>query len=361
MGWRRQRCCIRAYAVAAVAITLLDSQAYAQRLRISQPANGNFGGILNTAVVGNTRVSQNFRGLSQPGSTRQPPSVLNSSTLTTFSGRRRGAGLDLVGQSAARARARRLNSTWLQTLSQGGAARYFRGSAPDYRLANTESNYAGARTARMLLSPRELLRTTAFAAPAHGAGVTSAYLQDPFWAQEGTQEALFSAGRFSESSEYSHADLMESRLAAVQKRLVKEGWQWYQRRDFQRAWASFSSADMLEGRDPEPRAGLFFCCLAEGKHYQAYRRMSDIFKRDADRNVFEDDYRLLERSEPPEEEDPARRGRIARGRLDAQLRQFMVFSQPRDGQSMSPAVLSTLTFAFWHYEGRQQEGQCHED
>ena len=217
MGWRRQRSWIGAYGVAAVALTILASQAYAQRLRVAQPT-GSIGSVLNTARVGNTRVSQNFRGLSQPGSTRQPPSVLNSSTLTTFSGRRRGAGLDLVGQSAARARASRLNSTWLQTLSQGGAARYFRGSAPDYRLANTESNYTGARTARMLLSPRELLRTTAFAAPAYGAGVTSAYLQDPFWAQEGAQEALFSAGRFSESSEYSHADLMESRLAAVQKR-----------------------------------------------------------------------------------------------------------------------------------------------
>ena len=332
--------------LAALLVGSLGAEAHAQRLRTSTPTGGSFGGITNVGKIANTSVSRNFAPMTPgAGAESQPPMTAPNAGLTGFGiGRRGRAGLDLVATTSAQRRSTELRNLWHRGLSPFGAARYFQ-SPPNYRaIGAPDATGYRALQARLLLSPHDLLRTTAFTAPAYNAGITLGRIHDPLSMRDNTSEVRISSDMVSPVKRHSQADLMESRLASMRKRILQEGWAWFQKADYQRAYASFKNAERLDRTDPEPRAGMFFCCLAGRKHLQTTQTASRIIAWDANAGIFEADYRLEELCAPPDEEDPKVRLEKGHERVVKNLNALLRFA----GEKPPPRRLAAVAYALWH-------------
>jgi hypothetical protein len=256
----------------------------------------------------------------------------------------------LVTQKPAVHRAVQLPNTWRRTLAPSGAARYFTG-APNFDKLRGGLRGAEAMNAGLLLDPQRLLDTTAFAAPAYHAGISAGGVRDPLSRQEqlaGERPAVEAPEPIERRSQ---ADLMENRLSALRKRVLNEGWAWFQRGEYKRARASFKNAEMLDRKDPEPRAGILFTHLSEAAFMQVVTSAARIMAWDARAPVFDADYRIAERYAPPDVEDPELRRDLGRERLKQHLEVFRRFYGDHKSQ---PGVQAAAAYLLWQTGGKDE-------
>jgi hypothetical protein len=234
-----------------------------------------------------------------------------------------------------------------------GAARYFR-QPPDFRYFQYTDAGPGARQAHSLLNAAELIESTAFVAPARLGGVRGGLAHGALSLEDDIEQVRYSAKPVIAPGEHTQAELMTSRLTALQKRSVADAWAWFQKGEYLRARSCFENAEMLNRRDAEPRAGMFFCMVAERKYAQALHLVARIYRMDAGPQLFEADYRLLERYEPLDVEEPAGRRTLAKERLLADVRSFVKFS----GENPSLMILAAEVFHLWHCGQRTEAVQA---
>jgi hypothetical protein len=179
-------------------------------------------------------------------------------------------------------------------------------------------------------------------------------VHDALSLEDDTGQVRYSARPVIGPGERTQAELMTSRLTALQKQSVADGWTWFQKGEYLRARSCFENAEMLNRRDAEPRAGMFFCMVAERKYAQALHLVARIYRMDAGPQLFEADYRLLERYEPLDVEEPAGRRTLAKERLLADVRSFVKFS----GENPSLMILAAEVFHLWHCGQRTEAVQA---
>ena len=126
----------------------------------------------------------------------------------------------------------------------------------------------------------------------------------------------------------------------ARERTLKEAWQWFKLDDFQRARAAFQNAEMLDRSDPEPRAGMFFCSVAEERYAQALQNFNRIMRWDMSgaRNHFDMDLKL-----------PERYSTIWRMRSD--VGKLLTFDRL---QKQKSGLYGAVCYALWH-AGKQGE------
>jgi hypothetical protein len=127
----------------------------------------------------------------------------------------------------------------------------------------------------------------------------------------------------------------------MRERILKEAWQWFSKEDFPRARSAFQSAEMLDRSDPEPRAGMFFCSVAQERYAQAVHNFNRISSWD------------LSRQEDPFGVDfdlPARYSSARRMRSD--IRKFVDFADPR--RKRHTGLYGALCYFLWQTENQGQ-------
>lgn len=332
-------------ALAVLVVGAFCAEAYGQQLRINSQVSKGYAGVGEPGRVGNTFIRQHF-GDTTPGASAwsQPAGTLSAPTpLVTGFGRRPGR-LDLVSRNPAVARAVQLPTTWRRTLSPSGAARYFT-AAPDFGQYFGGQPTPRALNAQLLLDPQRLLSTTAFAAPAYYAGISTGGIRDPLSRQEQIAAEEFSGTAPVGTERHSQAELMGSRLVALRKQGLNEAWDWFQKGEYARAHASFRTAEILDRQDPEPRVGIFFCHLSEQAFMQVLASTARIMAWDANTPVFDADYRLPERYAPPEEQDAGKRRELGEQRLETSLEGLKAFYLEHQGEL---GVQVAAAYALWH-------------
>ena len=326
----------------------------AQNLRVKTHDSRGYSGISQVGKVGNTSVSRYFgQGTSGSTSRSRPPSSFYGQQSTGAGGGRVKPGRDLLISSPARTRANQREKQWRGNLAPSGAARYLRQPA-DFRYFQYTDAGPGARQAHSLLNAAELMETTAFVAPARLGGFSGAVLHDALSLEDDTGQVRYSARPVIGPGEHTQAELMTSRLTALQKQSVADGWTWFQKGEYLRARSCFENAEMLNRRDAEPRAGVFFCMIAEGKYVQALHVAARIYRLDGGSDLFDVDYRLLDRYEPLGVEDPEVRRTMAKEQLLADVRRFVAFS----GEEFSPTILAAQILHLWHGGQRTEAVQA---
>lgn len=335
--------------VAVLCATFCVPDALGQRLRVASPVGGfgGFGGITNIGRIANTGVSQNFQstapGVGAPPGRIGPQGVPQSPFYRGQTARR---STDLITRSPAFSRAKSVNRSWRNMLGSSGAARYF-GAAPIYQAGGMRrAGGSGALNGRLLLDPQEVLATTSFASAARTRGITSGGVRDILSLQDDSSSPRYSSLSRLIRDAPSQSSLMESRLSSMRIRYIAEGWDWFQRGEYQRARSSFKNAELLDRSPPEPRVGVFFCCVAEGKFYLTVHSMGRLMRWDGRRTeMFDTDYKLRLRSQPLDVPDARMREKVASARISRQINALMRFANDNQTEGIAYAA---LTFGLWH-------------
>jgi hypothetical protein len=321
------------------------------RLRVGYQAGRGFGGIGRVGIVNNTAVSRFYRDTGQGVGVGGRPATSQylAPQGSQLVGRRVLHGQDLLALTPAQSRAYRLERGWQRTLAPTGAGRYF---ADPPKLPGVGAGRVGGNpSGRLLLSPHELARSMAFAAPATSMGIGVGGVRDPVSAQQvGETEAPYSLEPVPESGQFSQADLMASRLSAARERSLEDAWSWFQRGEYYRARSCFENAEMLDRTAAEPRAGVFFCLVAERKYMQALHAAGRIYRLNSGPDLFDVDYRLPERYEPLDIEDPVKRRAAGRTRMVQHLQGLINFA----GTDPASVALAAEAFALWHSDHEQE-------
>lgn len=260
--------------------------------------------------------------------------------------RRMGVGRDLVGAARGPSIRRQVQTNWLRRLAPSGAARYFRRG---FFQSHFSSPTPGARFTgqSLLLAPQKLLDETGFWAPAQYGGMARGGVRDRLSERDQTQSPRYAGPTAPPEERRSQADLMASRLGTMRKGLLDQAWAHFEDGAYLRARSAFQSAEMLDREDPEPRAGAFFCAVAEGKYAQAVHEIRRICGRDTDADLFGVNYRLRERYVSEERLQQDLRAllhavEISRAKADVST----------GGQKGAPAAVeAALGYAMWHGGG----------
>lgn len=325
-------------------LTCFSSKSYGQALRVSQPTANTLDSVTNIGRIGNTAVSQGFSRRSQVGAYRGslPPrqsaqQLLGASQRFSTFGRRSGTPRDLLGLNRASRIQRSTETNWRKRLARSGAARYMR-QPPRYQ--SSVARLVDPTVADLLLQPQALLQTTAFLGPMSGLGSPTGGIRDAVSAKDQAGVSPYTLQSLSPQKERTQSELMASRLELMRERILKEAWQWFKKEDFRRARSAFQSAEMLDRTDPEPRAGMFFCSVAQERYSQAMHNFNRIVGRD------------LRRQEDPFAADfelPVRYSSARRMRSD--IRRFVDFTEARQD---STGLYGALCYFLWHTETRDQ-------
>lgn len=328
----------------AVLLTPFPTRTYGQSLRVSRPSSTTLNSVTNIGQVGKTTVSSNFsRGLGfTAGRGTLPPQQSGQQLLGTgrrFStfGRPQRGRRDLVGSGRAGEIRSSVRTNWRKRLATAGAARYMR-QPPRFGLGG--SPRVDRAVSSVLLEPQTLLNTTAFLGPVSGLGLPSGGIRDGMSASDQAGARPYTLLSLSAERQYSQSELMSSRLELLRERTLKEAWQWFKLEDFHQARAAFQSAEMLDRSDPETRAGIFFCSVAEERYSQALQNFNRIMRWDmrGARNSFDVDLRLAERYSS-----------IRRMRAD--VRKLTEYNRR---QKERTSLYGALCYALWH-SGSQSE------
>lgn len=344
----------RAAVAGAVLLGVCSADALAQNMRVRTHGSRSYSGISQVGMVGNTSVARNF-GQTTPGSTSRNRSTGSSYGQQSkgLGGRRVNPGRNPLLSSPAQSWANQRKNEWRHALAPSGAARYLR-QPPDFRYFQDANAGPGGQQAHRLLNAAKLVETTAFVAPARLGGFSSGVIHDALSLADDTGQVRYSARPVVGPGKHTQAELMTSRLAALQKQSLADGWTWFQKGEYLRARSCFENAEMLKRRDAEPRAGVFFCMVAERKYMQALHLAARIYRLDAGPNLFGADYRLAERYEPLDVEDPEERRAIGKQRLLQDVRSFVKFS----GENPSLVILAAQIFHLWHGDQRAEAVQA---
>ena len=336
-----------AVSLAGVLVALFASEGYGQSLRVNQPSASGLGGVANVGQIGNTGVARHF-GQNAPftvprGATplrQNAQQLMGMSRQYSMFRQRRGGSTGLSLLSAGIYNQQSVSTSWHKRLATGGAARYVRqpprlgaagaGGAPgvDRALSN------------LILQPQALLQTTAFLGPMSGLTLPIGGVRDAMSAIDQTTSAPYAMQSPSPETRHTQSELMASRLEVLRQRALKDAWKWFKADDFERARSAFESAEMLDRSDPEPRAGAFFCLVADRRYAQAQQNFNRIIRYDMgkDRNPFKLDFGLAQRYSTPR-----------RMRLD--VREFMDFN---DAQENPVGLYGALCYLLWHADLREE-------
>ena len=257
-----------------------------------------------------------------------------------------GVGRDLVGAGRGRSIRRQVQTNWLRRLAPSGAARYFH---RDFFQSHFSTPAPGATFTgqSLLLAPQKLLDETGFWAPAQYGSMAQGGVRDRLSERDRTQSPRYARPTLPLEGRHSQADLMESRLGAMRKRLLDRAWAHFEEGAYLQARSAFRSAEMLDREDPEPRAGAFFCAVAERKYAQAVHEIGRICERDTDADLFGVDYRLPERY-------------VSEERLHENLRHLLQAVQNSRAKAVDSAggrkntlaaAEAALGYAMWHSSG----------
>jgi hypothetical protein len=227
-----------------------------------------------------------------------------------------------------------VETDWHRRIAPAGAARYFR-DPPRYRPArpNLADPYGNVNE---LLQAEDLLNTTAFLGPVYHLGLQRTGVQDGLSAREEPETMPYQARRGTANAIHSQADLMESRLKLERERVLREAWEWFGQKEYDRSRTAFESAEVLDRSDSEPRAGVFFCSIAEQRYIQAAYNFSRLVRWSGEGNLFRSDYRLADRYE-------------SLAQLRADIRAFAEFAA---SQGNHPDVLVQMCYLLWHTGNR---------
>ncbi|MFQ5490614.1 MAG: hypothetical protein ACE5GE_07825 [Phycisphaerae bacterium] len=132
----------------------------------------------------------------------------------------------------------------------------------------------------------------------------------------------------------------------MRKRYLAEAWDWFQRREYQRARSSFKNAELLDRTDLEPRVGIFFCCVAEQEYYLASYNMGRLLRWDGlSGEMFDTDFQIVKRLESLDEPDARQRARMAARHASEQMNAMMQFAAHNANQEIA---FTALSFGLWH-------------
>lgn len=334
---------------AAFFATICVQDTYGQRLRVSLPSDGGFGGITNIGKIANTTVSNNFNNIAPGfGANQRPLGTRNVPESAFFQNRGLVRRVDLISANPVLGRARQAGRIWQQMLGPGGVARYF--AAPPQYVANNVGGTISARGLNgiMLLDPQMLVRSTSFAAAAQVRGITSGGVRDILSLHDDSNTPRYSVESRLIREAPSQSALMESRLKSMRKRYMTEAWDWFQRGEYQRARSVFKSAEILDRTPPEPRIGVFFCCVAEGKYYQTTVSMGRLMRWDGRKTeLFDTDFDIRTKYEVLDEPEPLIRAREASTLISRQINGLMRFANDNQSEGIAYAA---LCFGLWQAE-----------
>lgn len=332
--------------VAVHGATFCVPDAHGQQLRINSPVGGSFGGITSVGRIANTGVSRSFG--TAPGVGARPgrigPQGVPQSPF--YRGKTAQRSVDLIVRSPAWTRANAFKRSWRNMLGPSGAARYF-GAAPVFQTSGLgAATWPSALNGRLLLDPRQVLATTSFASAARARGITSGGVRDILSLQDDSSSPRYSSMNRLIRDAPSQSSLMKSRLTSMRTRYIAEAWDWFQRGEYQRANSSFQNAELLDRSSPEPRVGVFFCCVAEGKFYLTVHSMGRLIRWDGRRTeMLDTDYKLRQRYQPLDVPDAQMREKVASARISQQLNALMRFADDNPTEGIAYAA---LTFGLWH-------------
>ncbi|MCH7814288.1 MAG: YihY/virulence factor BrkB family protein, partial [Planctomycetes bacterium] len=235
----------------AVAAFLSAHPAQGQRLRVGNPANGYFGGIIEVGRIANTSVAQRFTPAPY-----QPAGVATGRTPAgrairglTFQGRMAGTS-GPVRNPYTSSILKDVRTGWLQQLAPGGAARFF--DPRVYTPGRRQRRRIGAQpVGQLIFEPERLLMAMGGLAPAFSGSFSYGGPRDRLSEKDRMDLPRFTISQPPPAEYRSQADLLELRLVGMRTETLEKAWSYFGAGDYLRARSAFQSAEMLDRDDPQ--------------------------------------------------------------------------------------------------------------